>query len=290
MLLCETPARLTSIGISDIADALLMSSRGWFSVLVYYGDDSGNHGKGPFVLGGYLARASDWFHMENDWAKVLAQPPAIEYFKMSECYWLKGQFSGWDRIPADAKLSSLVAVVERYKGGLIELSSMMDWDEYRSAIGNGPFKNEFHSPYFFCLHGVVSQTTKVLEKINSQLVVQYVFDHQSNLNHDSAKQYYQVRRYAPKELTRFMGSISHEDDKILKPLQIADLIAWHIRRSFAKPPEDNGHERPELLRLRDGIFLSQCVTVRASGVAQMVIDVEAAIADGAHLPKSEELE
>ncbi len=270
----EVPNGIHGESIRDLADALLLRSDGWFLMLAFYGDDSGNHGKGPFVVAGYLGLTSDWFYMERDWEKVLEEPPAIDYFKMGECYHLEGQFEKISKPERDEKLHKLVDVVCRYNERLTEVSSMVTWEDYRSAIGDGAFKEEFYNPYFFCLHGVTSQVAKILQSEKSNEIVHYTFDHQSNLEHHSAAQYYLIRTQAPKEFTRHMGGISHEDDKQFKPLQIADLIAWHVRRDFAKPKQDAGKQRPELTKLRQGIHKAECALLRPSSLAQTAIDID----------------
>src|SRR6266566_4483095 len=105
-------------------------------------------------------------------------------------------------------------------------------------------------------------------------MIHYTFDVQSNLNHDSAKQYYFIRDTDPNTVTKYMGGISHESDEDLVRLQIADLLAWHVRRSFAKPQEDKGQERAELLQLRQGLFRGECAKWNPARIAQLVVDVE----------------
>jgi Protein of unknown function (DUF3800) len=219
-------------------------------MLAFCGDDSGNHGKGPFVVAGYLAKAPDWFWLESEWEKALKEYPEIGYFKMNECYRLKGEFEKMSRPEADDKLRKLISVVCKYNHRMIEISSIIDWDDYRSVIGDGPFKDMFHSPYFFCFHGVVSLTAKMVHNEKGNEMIHYTFDAQSNLNHDSAKQYYFIRDTDPNVVTKYMGGISHQSDADWKRLQIADLIAWHVRKSFAEPPKDGEQERSELLQLR----------------------------------------
>ena len=254
----------------------LLSADDLFLMLAFYGDDSGSHGKGPFVVAGYLARTGDWFDIERKWEVALHAEPRLDYFKMGECYWLKGQFEGWDRKIADSKLDSLIDVVCGFTPKMAEVSSVMWWEDYDSIIGTGKFKEVFHSPYFFCLHGVVAEAARRLKDTDEK--IHFVLDHQSNLNHDSALQYYRVRETAPKEITRYMGAISHEDDKEFVLLQVADLIAWHCRRDWAKPPQDGGTQRPALVRLRENLWIGKCARWNAAKVAQLVVDTEEGLA------------
>jgi hypothetical protein len=258
--------------IEDLAEALLLRPHSRFLVLAYYGDDSGSHGKGPFVVAGYLGTTEDWFYLENEWRKILATAPAITYFKMSECYWLKDEFHYFSRTAANRKLSQFVDAVCLYAPRFAEISSVTNWDEYESAIGDGALQQVFNNPYFFSLHGVIAQVGKFLKKNNAVQPVHFTFDHQSNLNYHSGVQYGLIREKSPKEFIGHMGGISHEDDREFVPLQIADLIAWHVRRDWAKPPEDGGTMRPELKRLRDHTYRAECAVLRTSKIAQMAVD------------------
>lgn len=66
---------------------------------------------------------------------------------------LEGQFDGWTREAGDAKLSRLIDVIDRYKSSLYEVSSMVEWDDYHSIIGEGEFRKEFYNPYSGLLTG-----------------------------------------------------------------------------------------------------------------------------------------
>ncbi len=64
----------------------------------FYGDESGSHGDGPFVMSGYLATDHTWGQLENQWHEVIQDSTIggrpIGHFRMRECFKLEGQFEG----------------------------------------------------------------------------------------------------------------------------------------------------------------------------------------------------
>src|SRR5260370_27137948 len=57
----------------------------WIMV-VFYGDESGTHGEGDYVISGYLSHKTTWDFFGKCWNEALQAPTPypIEYLKMSE--------------------------------------------------------------------------------------------------------------------------------------------------------------------------------------------------------------
>jgi hypothetical protein len=72
-----------------------------------------------------------------------------------------------------------------------------------------------------------------------------------------------------------MGSISFADDRGCPPLQMADLIAWHVRRDFLNPKNDLGRQRPALRALREKLKDGRLAIWKPDGLRQFAADVEA---------------
>lgn len=122
--------------------------------LVFYGDGSGEHGKGTFVVAGYMAGSIDWFNLERDWKRELARSPKLEYFKARECLHLDGQFKGWTTKSANARRDKFIDIIAKNGCHLTEVSSCVNWDGWRAAIGDGIFKQAFYHPTFFASMGL----------------------------------------------------------------------------------------------------------------------------------------
>jgi hypothetical protein len=218
----------------------------------FYGDDSGAHGKGTFVVSGYAATDEAWSHVSRAWLKALQEPPEVPYFHMGSNYHGDEPFTGWSETDRRKKREHMLAALQPFGSQLLEISSVIDWDVYREGVV-GPLRELFDNPYFFCFHGVVSQIKDIFSAQTQAVHVSYTFDRESALEARLLDQFFKLRVHAP-ELEPYVGGLCFEDDKYLPGLQIADAIAWLVRRDFVQPPEDGGTRRPELVFLREHVY------------------------------------
>lgn len=216
--------------------------------------------QGCYTVAGYLASSAAWKVMTGDWQLALDQPPAIKYFRMSECYsamegkqedYNKSQFATFSKREAKDKLDLLVSVLERHGEHLLGIGSAITWDCFEHALSDAD-KALFGSPYFFCVHGMIDGCRQMLRELKLQLPVSFKFDERTDTIQvhrawDAAK-----KLGSPEDIA-IMGEISFADDKLCGPLQCADLLAWHFRRDFIQPAEDHGRRRPEYLRLMNSL-------------------------------------
>jgi hypothetical protein len=221
--------------------------------LRFYGDESGAQGKGTYVIAGYLATAENWWHFKTDWLGKLAEPRQVQYFKRGPNYHGDVPFEGWPKAEREAKLSSMISVFERFGEALVEISSTMSWDTYRTVIVDG-IEEIFPNPYYFCFHGVVSVVIDWIRQHKAanptvETGAEFVFDQQDEHRVGVLRHYSSVYEQFP-ELAPMMLGCDFRDDKVTPGLQAADLIAWQIHRDVVRPPEDNDKERPELTALR----------------------------------------
>lgn len=219
--------------------------------LRFFGDDSGSHGSGVFVLAGYLATEHNWQAISQAWKAALDEEPRVDYFHMGSNYHGDPPFDGWDEGKRTTKRQRMLDVVKQFNTSLVEISSTITWDDYNSL--DSRFREAFPNPYFFCFHGVVSLVKDWLIKekpIDGQLHVSYTFDIGSALESRIQDHFFGVRTRYP-QFEQYVGGLCFEDDRYLPGLQMADVIAWLLRRDIVKPRQDEGAVRPELLFLRN---------------------------------------
>jgi hypothetical protein len=257
-------------GIGQLAQVLFLGDEDLMVLLAFYGDGSGEHGKGTFVVAGYITSTIHWFEVERLWCKELRAAPTIKYFKAAECLHLENEFEGWTREAADKKRDRLVDVVRRNGEYLTELSSTLRWDDYHSVMGNGAMKQAFYNPYFFCFHGIISLAIDCASEFKYKGRIAFVLDTESNANldDDTQKQYEYARYTLPKEMADRMGSTTWDSDIKFPMLQIADLIAWSIRA------EKEGLGSPVIRALRENISKAVTAEWNPSRVAQLVVDMD----------------
>ncbi len=223
----------------------------------FYGDESGSHGEGPFVLSGYLGLDSDWDDIEEKWHSVLHDTSIggyeIDYFHMRECCLLKEQFAPFNRRGADKKMYALVDVlVPSIKvGKLREFTAILDWDIYNRAV-LGPLKDVYHNPYLLLLGAVMGQMVKgqqVASVTESDLIHFWLDDQILKVEQDAHKHFLWSKESLPQN-SRIFDTVMFRDDKYCYPLQVADLIAWQRHRRDLNLTVDRG-ERPEYTRLHN---------------------------------------
>jgi hypothetical protein len=235
-------------GVGQLAQVLFRKPEDQFLMLAFCGDGTGEHGKGPFVVAGYLADTYDWWGLECDWERERQKRPSIRYFKARESVLHKqkdgrmdfgGEFRGWTTDAVKHKCTELAEIIGKHSRRLVAISSPMEWDVYHAVIGNDVFKQVFYTPYLICTHGVIDQT---LKRSNQQFKehpgrVAFVFDTESEqLDIDTAQHYRLAPENFPDALRSRCGSLSFDDDVKFPMLQPADFLAWSIRAERAGLP------------------------------------------------------
>lgn len=217
-----------------------------FLILQAYFDDSASDTDDHrLYLAGYVQNSIVWVHFSDEWDRVLHGGPArIEYFKMSEAEALCGQFQGWDQHDRDVKVLLLADVIRRHRPCSIECS--VSRDEFDSIFRPvAPF--EFRHPYFLCFNGVIQHLPRLYAALPSTLPIDFIFDEQGLVGVEAVMWYEVIKKMQPPEIATRLGSTpSFRNDRDILPLQAADLLVWHRRRSREKRYT---HEVRPVLRL-----------------------------------------
>lgn len=205
-----------------------------------YIDESGNDGKSSFlILGGYILPADKWMDFSREWKRILATKPEIKYFHAVDAESGEGAFEGISEPFRRMKTLDLLSVIERHNPvGLLCWISFEDWEEFLLPRIRSGFADAYY-PLF-------DWTVKEIWKYHlvagiTECSTSFVFDDctdtklKSNLvkMHDAIRQETGVP-----QLSAMLGtSPDFEDDKIVAPLQAADLLVWHKRRELSFPDE-----------------------------------------------------
>lgn len=203
-------------------------------LMLAYVDGSGTMNDSPaYVMAGYLGSAEAWEAFSGDWKAALDHPKAIEYFKMSEAWARRGEFAGWEEGLRDARLKLLSPIINRHAfSALIFVASTDGWKKH--VVGK--LNERYHDrPYFFAFHSIMSLAVKYLDSKGIKEKVDFVFDEEGGesmrLMLESFDGWADV---APTHLKEYIGSRPiFRNEKEVLPLQAADMLAWHVRRSFA---------------------------------------------------------
>jgi len=228
-------------------------------MVIFYGDESGTHGKGDYVISGYLAHKSTWDLFNQEWPRFLGVA-GIDFLKMSQ--WEhrdpakqhSGHFCGMTNIDACVRLDAMVELLCSLltAGAIAEYSVSISWDLYRQHI-NGDCKRVFDDPYCYLMVNIVRMALHDLHRTSPDFndKIDFVFDSGSSGERHAQEHFGLLKTYSPPELAKHIGTLDFDDDKGCPPLQAADLIAWHTRRALAGfPKDDDGSRRRRYERLR----------------------------------------
>lgn len=205
-----------------------------------FADDSTD--RQAYVVAGYVSTLSQWERFDREWAKVLHRKPRIGYFKMHEARQLQGQFKAFDEKQRDAKVRSFARVANNR--ALFSVASVIrkaDWEHFIDSWLNRQnrssdrrlnwFVNALKDPYMFSIITIVASCLRGIDENATLGETEFVFDEQGRVGRRALKFWPEIKSSAPAEYREYLvKKPSHEDDKLFKPLQAADLYAWSLRR------------------------------------------------------------
>lgn len=203
-------------------------------------------------LAGYINTADKWARFSDVWAEELARSPSIDYLKMSEANCLGGQFRGWDAPDRDAKLNSLARLIRHFQPASIH--SSVSRTEVK-AIMEGVVPYGFANPYFYCFQAImIPLAYSQHERGGMDVPVDFIFDEQEGLGEEARFFYRHIRQGQPRSIQKLLAvEPIFKNDKRVLPLQAADMLAWHVRRSHERDPRK--FWVPELLS-HDGLHMA----------------------------------
>jgi hypothetical protein len=199
-------------------------------ILQAFADDSASDaGDKRMFLAAYITTADLWISFSQLWDRELKRPPSIDYFKMVEANGLRGQFAGWSRPDRDAKVLALAQIIHFFKPWFVYGSvSREEYGRILAPVATAGLK----TPYFACFWCLIRTTARYHQMFGHDVPpVDFVFDEQGGLGDDAALMYRWLKESEPPEIQKLLGSTPiFRDDKLMLPLQAADMLAWHIRR------------------------------------------------------------
>ncbi len=205
------------------------------AIQAYVDDSTSDEGDQRLFLAGYVNRADKWALFSDAWDEELRGSPSIDYLKMRDANSLRGQFQGWTADARDKKLQGLYRVIRHFKPASIHSSvSRKEFEEI--VVPVAPFG--FSRPYSFCFQAIMIHLAySTLESGLPKVPIEFIFDDQEGLG-EEAKFFYRLIRDNQPKAVRDILSVDpiFRDDKLVKPLQAADMLAWHVRRNHVRDP------------------------------------------------------
>jgi hypothetical protein len=203
-----------------------------------FSDDSmSGEGSKTLLLAGCVQKYTAWADFSFEWEAALAIPPSIDYFKMREARLMIKQFDGWNIPARDAKIKMLAEVASRYTPKIIVACiSRAEFDDIVKPIS--PYL--LRHPYFTVFYALLVKWAEWQYADGVSIPTDFVFDEQGIIGAETVIWYSYVKSLQAPHIAALMGSTPiFRDDKQVLPLQVADMVAWHMRRRIDFPDEDH---------------------------------------------------
>lgn len=232
--------------------------------------------KPGFSVAGYSASYATWVQLDWKWQELLKKWN-IQYFKASECENGLGQFSQFRDNPNDQRATLKPNERQRLKEVKTQFVDLIclhhdDLQGYGAAVVIEDFnrfvsedtqarKRLLNSPYYICAQLCLVAAAMPARQANihrdryAQVSVKPIFD--------SHREYSEVAKIIfadfPAKNPRAAEVLlppSYEDDKHSSPLQVADTLAYEVRKLLTRKirnPNDD-YMRIPYMRLRPSVY------------------------------------
>jgi hypothetical protein len=199
-------------------------------------DDSGSHGEDDFILAGYVMSVERWIEFDADWIKELGRQPTIEFFHSVEAASRTGQFAGSSPELCLCKVNELASVVAKHQP--IAIYCALHWSDYKAEIA-GRIPKEIDDPYYILFFSVLQRALDYQKQFAFYERVDFIFDKENKALEERINFLYpKVKAHSLPDVRTLLGEQPiFRDDKQTRPLQAADLFAWHLRRHYVYPEE-----------------------------------------------------
>jgi hypothetical protein len=187
-------------------------------------DSSSTLGEKRYLLAGFILPDATWKAFEVMWASELRKPRPLDALHMASC------FHGFTKEQRIRKLAGLCGVIGAFRPMSIACSvSQADFIEvYRDNV---PY--DFRHPYFLCFFGIINATLHIASKSAVPVPVEFTFDDQGNVGRNALIWNALIQQFLPEEIRALAPSLPNfASDSESLPLQAADMLAWHMRRSY----------------------------------------------------------
>jgi hypothetical protein len=202
----------------------------------YFDDSCSDKGDRILVLAGCVQSCKVWADFGIAWEAALARRPSIKYLHMREARKLEGEFHRWKAADRDEKIRLLASLVGTFSPWTIGVwVSRAEHDAIVKPIAPSMIRHA----YMFLFWAVILKLSHWHQDMGIKLPVEYVFDEQGVIGDDAAIWHRHIKSWQPPEVAALMGGTPRfENDKMVLPLQAADMLAWHVRRRKERPHED----------------------------------------------------
>jgi hypothetical protein len=199
-----------------------------------------------FVVAGFIAESEAWAQFSSKWDAALALHPSVEYLKMVEAAHRTGQFTGWSADEVRDRLRKLVSIIREF--AIMRVSVSVDKRAFFKNARSLAIPARNHNtdkPYCMAFQKLLLEVPQI-QLLHAAIFgsrprpVDFIFDEQGEIGLEAQATWLNIKRLAERfaqqgrtNVLPCFGSMPiFSNDKDVRPLQAADLYAWHLRRFF----------------------------------------------------------
>ena len=200
-----------------------------------YFDESGTHKGSPIIfVAGALANKSSWMSIMRSWDRVL-QKYSVPAFHATDLANFQGPYKGWTEDNRRPFISKLLGILEKEK--LFYVGTGVECDLYHRIRADYPSMRL--EPYNFCCELCIGAIIVKADKKKNINPISVTFESGQKFNSLALAR---LRKELKVERLREhygISSISVADKKVIRTLEIADLIVYELYK----------HESNRILKL-----------------------------------------
>jgi hypothetical protein len=189
-----------------------------------------------FGMVGLRSTAEKWLRFSDEWAATLKQEPSIHHFKMSDAAKLGGEFHRhgngglWTEAERDQKVAALARVINKHVENAVFMGIQLEAHERTWKKMPKPLND----PYFWPFHVMVWSACFDLWELGIRDKFEIIFD-ENKIYGTRARAFFEHMKILAEQKmgppsALFPTDILFRDDKIVLPLQAADLLVGCVRR------------------------------------------------------------
>lgn len=200
----------------------------WLLMPKAYIDDSGKHGHSPiFVLSGWAAPVETWIPFSVDWQTALDINPPLKYFRAYEAAHCIEQFAHFSKERRDQRVRILCDVLDKHLP--VQISCVVVLSDFDRLIKTTTLPEWAHNPYYLAFLAILTFFARDQKGLGFTEPMDFVFDNQAEKK--KIREWWdEFIEYAPADIKPFIGNEPNFlDDRSVKPLQAADMMAWQWR-------------------------------------------------------------
>jgi hypothetical protein len=205
--------------------------QGLFALLTCYFDDAGGADHGYTVVAGWIASVEQWEGFTEDWQELLSEY-GLESFTMKDCAQWKGAFKCW----CDEQRKSFILRACQILKTHVQygLASVVQLAEYRKVNKTYTLREYTKSEYALAGITAVRAAHDWAVKNHPGVPMECIF-HQGTKGHGGLSDLMMEElRFMP----IFRSASEQEGPRPVIPLQVADFLAYEVRKARRDDPNE----------------------------------------------------